>query len=93
MLGYPIKLFEYMAAGVPVISSDFPLWREIVGKVGCGLLVDPMNDQSIARAISWIIDNPDEAQEMGEKGRRAVAKYFNWDAEVENLLELYERLD
>lgn len=92
MLTYPIKLFEYMAAGVPVISSDFPLWREIVENSGCGLLVDPLNSQAIAEAINWIIANPDNAQIMGDNGRRAVMKNFNWESEVETLLELYERL-
>lgn len=92
MLTYPIKLFEYMAAGVPVITSDFPIWREIVEKAGCGVLVDPMNPQSIADAISWIINNPDEAQAMGESGRRTVIEIFNWETEVETLFELYKRL-
>lgn len=92
MLTYPIKLFEYMAAGVPVISSDFPLWREIVGKAGCGVLVDPMNPQAIADAIRWMIDNPDEAQAMGERGRRAVIETYSWESEVNTLFKFYEQL-
>jgi glycosyltransferase involved in cell wall biosynthesis len=92
MLTYPIKLFEYMAAGVPVISSDFPLWREIVEQAGCGLLVDPQNNQAIAEAINWMIHNPHNAQVMGENGRRAVMENFNWESEVKTLLEVYERL-
>lgn len=92
MLTYPIKLFEYMAAGVPVISSDFPLWREIVEEAECGILVDPSNPQSIAESIDWLIKNPDEAQAMGERGRIAVQKMSNWDNEFNNLLKLYEKL-
>lgn len=91
-LAYPIKLFEYMAAGVPVISSDFPLWREIVEKAGCGILVDPMNPQAIADAIRWMIDNPDEAQAMGERGRRAVIETYSWESEVNTLFKFYEQL-
>jgi glycosyltransferase involved in cell wall biosynthesis len=91
-LAYPIKLFEYMAAGVPVISSDFPLWREFVEKAGCGVLVDPMNPQAIADAIRWMIDDPDEAQAMGERGRRAVMETFRWESEVDTLFKFYEQM-
>lgn len=92
MLTYPIKLFEYMAAGVPVISSDFPLWREFVNEADCGILVDPTNPEEIADAIRWIIVNPDEAQAMGERGRRAILEKYNWEQEAEVLHRLYERL-
>ena len=93
MLTYPIKLFEYMAAGIPVIASDFPVWREIVESAGCGLLVDPLDPASIAVAMQWIIDNPDEAAEMGKRGRVAVVSKYNWAPEAERLVAFYcERL-
>ncbi len=88
----PIKLFEYMAAGVPVISSDFPIWREIIEKAECGLLVDPLDPSGIASAMIWILEHPEEAQRMGMNGRRAVVGIHNWDIEFAALRQLYERL-
>jgi glycosyltransferase involved in cell wall biosynthesis len=92
MEAQPIKLFEYMAAGIPVIASDFPLWRAIVGETGCGLLVDPQNPRDIARAIEWILGHPEEAEQMGQRGAAAVRSKYNWEAESEKLLKLYSNL-
>lgn len=89
---YPVKLFEYMAAGLPVIASDFPIWREIVSTADCGLLVDPLDPAAIARAMSWIIEHPEEASRMGERGRQEVIKKYNWDEEFNILGQLYEDL-
>lgn len=88
----PVKMFEYMAAGLPVIASDFPVYREIVAGANCGLLVDPANPDAIADAILWLSQHPTEAQEMGQRGREAVLRQYNWDAEKEALLEVYRRL-
>jgi len=88
----PNKLFEYMAAGIPVIASNFPLWREIVEGNECGLTVDPLDLQAIADAISYLIEHPDEAHEMGRNGRCAVERMYNWESEAENLLAVYERI-
>lgn len=68
----PIKIFEYMAAGIPVIASNFPLWKEIVEDNKCGLCVNPLSPEEIAQAIEYVIDNPKEARKMGENGRKAV---------------------
>ena len=92
MVSLPIKLFEYMAAGLPVISSDFPRWREIVESADCGILVDPEDEGAIVRAMSWILDNPKEAQEMGVRGREAIFNIYNWDNEAKTLLQLYRFL-
>jgi glycosyltransferase involved in cell wall biosynthesis len=89
MVTLPIKLFEYMAAGIPVISSDFPVWRKIVEGAGCGLLVDPGDTDAIAGAMQWILDNPEEAQAMGDRGRRAVVDQLNWDVEAKTMSDFY----
>ena len=88
----PIKMFEYMAAGLPVIASNFPLWKKIIEGHDCGLCVDPMNVEDIARAIDWMVDNPERASEMGANGRRAVFEHFNWAREQEKLGAFYRHL-
>lgn len=89
---YPIKLFEYMATGLPVIASDFPLWRQIIEDAGCGLLVDPRDPHAVARAMSWILDNPAAAEDMGRKGREAVFAIYNWESEAQKLLASYREI-
>ncbi len=86
---YPIKLFEYMAAGIPVIASDFPVYREIVESSGCGLLVDPSDSAAVADAITTLISDPQRAREMGSRGRAAVEQRFNWESEIDSMCELY----
>jgi glycosyltransferase involved in cell wall biosynthesis len=88
----PTKLFEYMAAGIPVIASDFPLWRSIIQEAGCGILVDPLDTQAIAAAIEYLVSNPREAEAMGQRGRRAAEKQFNWANEEQTLLSFYSSL-
>lgn len=92
LVSEPNKLFEYMEAGLPVIASDFPLFRGIVEPVGCGVLVNPRDPADIARAMRWILDHPAEAAEMGRRGRRAVERTYNWEPEGRKLVDLYARL-
>lgn len=87
----PIKLFEYMSAGLPVIASHFPLWREIVEGAGCGLTVDPEDPGAIAGAMDWILAHPEAAEEMGRRGQIAVRDRYNWSEEAKTLLEMYVR--
>lgn len=88
----PIKLFEYMAAGLPVIASDFPLWRGIIDRFQCGLCVDPLNPEAIAQAVKYLMENPREARIMGENGRKASLEFYNWSNEAVKLIELYRTL-
>ena len=88
----PVKMFEYMSAGIPVIASDFPLWREIIAGNDCGLLVNPFNPTAIAEAIDYLIAHPEDAERMGRNGRRAVESRYNWDHEGQKLLAFYETI-
>jgi len=88
----PVKMFEYMSAGLPVIASNFPLWKEIVEGNKCGICVDPLNPREIAEAIQWMIEHPEEAKAIGENGRRAAEEKYNWEFEEAKLLSLYQRL-
>lgn len=87
----PTKLFEYMAAGKPVISSNFPLWREIVETHDCGISVDPLNHEEISRAIKLLAGDRELRRRLGENGRQAVISEYNWESEAKTLLKIYAR--
>lgn len=89
---FPNKLFEYMAAGLPVIASDFPLWRDIVDGAQCGVCVNPANPDDIRQAIAQMISDPDGCKRMGENGRRAVLEKYNWLNEERKLIQLYQEV-
>lgn len=86
---YPTKLFEYMALGLPVVVSDFPLWRGVVDDAGCGLLVDPTSPAAVANAIERLYESPADAAAMGERGRATVNRKYNWESEFAKLKTLY----
>lgn len=88
----PIKMFEYMAAGLPVIASDFPVWRKVIEQSQCGTLVSPDDIQNITETIKMYIDNPEMAQEEGKRGRASVIEKYNWEVEGSRLLDFYESL-
>jgi glycosyltransferase involved in cell wall biosynthesis len=84
----PIKMCEYMAASIPIIASDFPLWRQIIETEGAGLVVNPLDEGAIVNAMQWLIDHPEEAERMGRNGRRAVLEKYNWDIEAKKLIAI-----
>jgi hypothetical protein len=89
----PIKMFEYMAAGLPVIASDFPLWRHLLGEATRNaILVDPLDTQRIAAAMKWILDHPTEAEVLGRSGQQAVTARYNWQNESRTLVNLYREM-
>ena len=88
----PNKMFEYMSSGLPVIASNFPLWKQIIEGNECGLCVDPLDPAAIAEAIDYVVSHPDEARAMGERGKKAVLEKYNWGAEAAKLVALYKSL-
>jgi glycosyltransferase involved in cell wall biosynthesis len=89
---HPNKLFEYMSAGIPVVASDFPSWREIVAATGSGLCVDPRDPAAIAAAIDRLAADPEFAASCGRNGAQAVAREYNWSTQANELVRLYLKL-
>lgn len=85
----PNKMFEYMSAGIPVIASNFLLWRDIIERNQCGVCIDPLDPKAIAGAIDYLVLNPGIAKRMGENGRKAVLDQYNWSVQAIKLTEFY----
>ena len=88
----PVKMFEYMSAGIPVIASNFTLWRKVIEVNNCGICVDPTNPEAIGGAIQFLSDNPDQAEQMGRNGLEAVKQKYNWFIEEKKLFKLYRNI-
>ncbi|MBK7616843.1 MAG: glycosyltransferase family 4 protein [Burkholderiales bacterium] len=88
----PNKMFEYMSAGLPVLASNFPLWRSLLAESGAGRCADPLKPAEIAGAIDALLAEPDAAKEMGARGRRAVLERYRWTIEEAKLCKLYASL-
>ena len=82
-----------MAAGVPVIASDFPLWEEIVEQNECGFCVNPMDTEEISQAINILLQDKKLGERLGSNGLKLVQEKFNWDVEKEKLLSLYAKFE
>lgn len=89
----PNKMFEYMAAGIPIVASNFPLWKSLIEGHGCGVCIDPNDHSQIAEAVITLDGDRDCAREMGKRGLNAVKEKFNWEREEKSLIELYRKLE
>ena len=88
----PTKMFEYFAAGTPVIASDFPLWRSIIQEHSCGLLVDPTSSSQVAAAIRRYSEEPGLLDRHSRNARRLAREELNWSSEAKALVAAYQRL-
>jgi len=88
----PNKMFEYMSAGIPVVGSNYPLWKSIIEGNNCGICVDPEDPQQIANAIDRLVNDKTLAEQMGRNGIKAVNEKYNWSIEETKLFQLYEEL-
>lgn len=91
-VGEPTKIFEYMAAALPVIASNFSTRKKIIEGNKCGICIDPTSPEEIAGAVRYLIGHPEEARKMGDNGRKAVLEKYNWENEGKKLLKVYEEL-
>lgn len=87
------KIFEYMLEGLPIICTDFELWKKlIVDKYKCGICVNPDSKEEIKNAVRYMIEHRAEAFEMGQRGRNAVLTEFNWEAQAQKYLDIIAQL-
>ncbi|MFC1683174.1 glycosyltransferase family 4 protein [Candidatus Zixiibacteriota bacterium] len=89
----PIKLLEYMACATPVVGSRLPAIEQVISDEECGLLADPADTAEIATAIEHLLEYPEEAKSMGQRGLKAVQERYNWSIMEKRLLALYGELD
>lgn len=91
-LATPNKLFEYMMAGVPVVASDLPDMARIIEKEGIGATFDPYSEESLAGAVSDVLNCPDH-EKMRRHAREAALARYTWTREAGKLVALYQRLE
>lgn len=92
MIDPPTKIFEYMAAGIPVIASDFESITKVIGRYKCGICINPLDVGKIQKAMQYVIDNPEIAEMMGKNGRNAIGTELNWEIHSKVLIDAYEKL-
>jgi glycosyltransferase involved in cell wall biosynthesis len=92
LISSPIKVFEYMAMGLPVIMSDFPQWRALLDGVDCVLFADPAEPATIADAMRELLADPQRRARMGKVARQAVLDRFVWEKQLDNLVDAYRRI-
>lgn len=79
----PLKLFETLSCGVPVIVTDFPGQADLVRKNNCGLVINSNEPSSLAEAVKYLYLNPQEAKDMGTRGQDIIRKEYNWDKKAD----------
>lgn len=86
---FPTKLFEYMALKLPVITSDFAGYRQLVERPGCGFCISPYDSEALCRALESCIADGKLRFKMGNNGRKAAETCYNWATEEAKLLSFY----
>jgi glycosyltransferase involved in cell wall biosynthesis len=90
--GFPGAVIEAMALGLPVVASNLPTLREVVDDGNSALLVPARDPRRLAEAIGQVVDDPETARRLGERGRERVLTRLTADQSNRRMIELYERL-
>ncbi len=89
----PIKQFEYMACGLPIVAADLPPIRRYVGEAECGILYPSGDVNALEAGIARLLDDAPERERMARAGRAAVEGKWNWSEMEEVLRGVYRELD
>ncbi len=88
----PNKIFEYFSYSLPILGSNFPLWKDLIQTGNCGVVVDPLNPSEIAGQIDFLVDDPIMCATIGRNGRSKLADLYVWSSEFEKLKIFYLEL-
>ena len=91
-LAIPTKLFEYMAVGLPIVSSDLPYPKKLLNRCHCGILAQPEEPESFADAICELASNSDLRRRYGQVGRQGFLDHYTWESQVPRLLQFYDEI-
>lgn len=86
----PTKAFDYMACSLPMVMSDFRYWQETFGEYA--LFANPYSPEDIAEKVLYLLDNPDKAKQLGDRGKDLAEKEYNWEIEQRKLTDIYEKV-
>jgi glycosyltransferase involved in cell wall biosynthesis len=86
------KIFTYMQAGLPIVSTRQGEVALVVEEENCGLLVDATSPPEIAAAVKRLLADSTLARKLGEDGKRAILKKYNWEQEERKILALYDKV-
>lgn len=92
MKAEPIKLFEYMACGLPVISYHYPAVEGIMTESLCGEMIKPLDLEAVVATLKEWIRDPERRQSLGENGKKAFRENYNWGVCERRLWKVYEEL-
>jgi glycosyltransferase involved in cell wall biosynthesis len=87
----PLKLFEYMACGVPIAASDMPVFREVLTHKENAVLVEPNNPEALAEGVRFLIENPDKAAQIAWKAKNDALD-FTYEKRAEKIVDVIERM-
>lgn len=90
--GLPLAMLEAMQEGLPVVASDIPVHKQLLGS-DRGMLFPVKNLEGCARTLKWAVEHPEEMAVMANKGQKYVQNYFNWDKITDETLNLYASLE
>lgn len=88
----PGQFGYYLSSGLPVIASDFPLWKKVFDEYACGFCVDPLDVDAIAGAMQLLSLNHERARSMSRQALQVALQKYNWEHERQNLIKVYQQL-
>ena len=86
-------MFEIMMSGIPIICTAFLSWKKVIDDNACGICLEPKDEDALTDAIRSILQNREEAEQMGSRGRTAVENHYNWKVEQQKLIDAYRQLE